>query len=77
MWYAGEFGNIINFDFIKRSHIRKASSIDISFTVKLRDFVICGLDAGDNEPKIIRSFDTYAEAEAEMLHLLVNLNSKK
>jgi len=77
MWYVGEFGNLINFDFVKRVNIRKSSSVGSWGKLKIKEFVVCGVDAGDGESKIIKSFDTYEEAERELLHLFVHLNSKE
>jgi hypothetical protein len=77
MWYLGAFHNIINMDFLKRIYICKSSEFEFLGDIGLREYVLCGTDAGNDKPTILKSFDTFEEADLEMASILQRLRRKE
>ena len=76
MWYVGAFNNLVNFDYLKRVYICRKAEFEFLGDLGLREFVICGVDAGNEKPTILKSFDTYSEAELELIHILKMANNQ-
>ena len=76
MWYVGAFHSIINLDYMKRIYICKNEEFDLMGYSRLREFVLCGTDAGNDKPTILKSFDSFEEADLEMASLLQSLRMK-
>lgn len=77
MWYVGASNSIINLDYMKRIYICKKEEFDLMGYSRLRDFVLCGTDAGNDKPTILKSYDSFEEADLEMARLLKLLRMKE
>ena len=77
MWYACAFNRIVNFDYLKSIYICGSSEFEYLGNLDLKRFVVCGTDAGSDMPIIINSWDTYQEAEVEVIQLMRRANYKE
>ena len=73
MWTYSAFDNLVNLDHCKLIYICKASEIEFTKKIELKEFVVCALDAANNFPVVFQSYDTKKEAEEYITNLFYDL----
>ena len=76
MWVLGAFNNLINCDYLKRIYICNSKEFEFLGDIGLREYVVCGIDAGNDKPTILDSFETFELADIYMARLSINLNKR-